>query len=294
MAVSIPSSATRQPTGGFAMDDGGGFSDSVSWKGNFDDLAACAAAISPGDPLPALEDLPGQWRVSSFDLQRVNADVGVLAVAGRHSLDSSISPGGGASSTPIRDVWSLKSVRNDVSVLAYCGTSAANPNRAAIERWMREPDPKLANEYKYTDADGDEVDIAAVPEISLSVPLIDKIREGTERVIRFYPQLTRRRTYYAAPADAFESLSYVDEPPYSAGVRTLAPDGVSSVISAHEWLKVQDDCDEQADGKWVRTESWIGIEKTDANQGHPWDPDLYGAERWGMPAFPNPNGGAQS
>ena len=168
------------------------------------------------------------------------------------------------------------------------------PNRAAIERWMREPDPQLANEYKYTDVDGNEVDIAAEPELSLSLPLIDKIREGTERVIRFYPQLTRRRTYYAAPADAFESLSYVDEPPYDAGVRTLAPDGVSSVISAHEWLKVQDDCDEQADGKWVRTESWIGIEKTDANQGHPWDPDLYGAERWGMPAFPNPNGGAQS
>ena len=291
MAVSIPATAQRQPSGGFSMDEGGGFSAVVSWKGDYSDLAECAAEIGLGDSI-TVTDLPGSWLVRSFDLQRVNADLAVLTISLKHTDESSQSESG-SSTTPIRDVWSLKSVRNDVSVLAYCGTSANNPNRAVVEKWMREPDAKLANEHKYTDGDGQLVDIAADPLISYTVPLIEKIQAGTERVIRFYPQITRRRTYYNAPADAFSNLSYVEEPPYSAGPATLSPDGIAAVIGDHEWLKVQDDCDEQSDGKWVRTESWIGILKTDATGDHPWDPDLYGEDRWQMPAdAPGDNGGS--
>ena len=38
--------------------------------------------------------------------------------------------------------------------------------------------------------------------------------------------------------------------------------------------------DELPDGKWTRTESWMGIPAVD---GSGWDADLYGANRWPMP-----------
>ena len=281
MAVSIPTGAKRQPDGGMAKDEDGAISASLSWKGDYDDLANLLVSIMPGDELAAA-DLPFAAVVTSASLRRANADCGVLTleVKGKSSTTSTSS---GSSTNPIRDQWSLKSVRNDVSVLAYCSESPSGPNRAAIERWMREPDPALASNFKYRDTDGNEVDIAEDPMTTNSVDLIRKLMKGTERVIRFYPQITRRRLYYNPPADTFQGLSYVGAPPYSAGAVTLAPDGISAVISAHEWLKVQDDCDEQQDGKWMRTESWIGILKDDSSEQHAWDPDLYGDSRWKMP-----------
>ena len=282
MAVKIPSGAVRQPDGGISVDEDGAISASLSWKGDYDDLAALVASIPTGDELTA-DDLPFSAVVRNAALRRVNADLGVLTVEVKGVSATVSTQGGGSSTYPIRDQWSLKSVRNDVSVLAYCSESPSGPNRAAIERWMREPDPALASNFKYRDADGNEVDIAEDPMTTNSVDLIRKLMKGTERVIRFYPQITRRRLYYNPPADAFGGLSYVDTPPYSAASGRLAPDGISAVISAHEWLKVQDDCDEQQDGKWMRTESWIGILKDDSGEQHAWDWDLYGPSRWKMP-----------
>ena len=180
-------------------------------------------------------------------------------------------------------MYSVKSVRNDVSVLAYCSDSPSGPNRAAVERWMREPDAKLAAEFKYTDADGNVVDMNDDPLLENTVPLVRKIMKGTERVIRFYPQLTIRRSFYAPPQDVFEKLSYIDTPPTPSGEKTLSPSGLTTLIRAHQWLKVQDDCDEQQNGTWMRTESWIGIEKSSHSEGDPWDEDLYGESRWQMP-----------
>jgi hypothetical protein len=126
------------------------------------------------------------------------------------------------------------------------------------------------------------------PLLKCTVPLVEKIMAGTERVIRFYPQLTIRRSYNAPPTGVFEKLSFIDAPPAPSSEKTLAPSGVAVLINAHQWLKVQDDCDEQQDRTWMRVESWIGILKTDANDQKPWDRNLYGDgnDRWSMPAQP--------
>ena len=121
------------------------------------------------------------------------------------------------------------------------------------------------------------------PLLKNTVPLVRKIKKGVERVIRFYPQLTIKRQYYVPPAGLFEKLSFIDTPPAPSGEKTLSPSGVATLINDHQWLKVQDDCDEQQNGTWMRTESWIGILKSDQNQGTPWDTDLYGVNRWQMP-----------
>lgn len=293
MAMTINSNLKLQPTDEAALDADGGATLTIEWKGAYGDAKSTADSISIGDSLPTASGgnayTPDSakydgYKIKSWTVRRSNGDTAVLSVSCSKGDTSTTDENQQTSTTPLKETFSLKSVRNDVSVLAYCGTSASAPNRAAVERWMREPDPKLAAQFKYTDADGSVVDMNDEPLLRNTVPLVQKIMKGTERVIRFYPQLTRKRIYQDPPADTFQKLSYVDTPPTPSGEKTLAPNGISTLIGNYEWLKVQDDCDEQADGKWARTESWIGILKSDAYDGaHPWDPDLYGASRWKMP-----------
>ena len=289
--MTINSTLHLQPTDEAALDTEGAETLTLEWKGTYAACKATANTIKPGILIPTIANgnaytpdsaLYAGYHAVAWTVRRGNGDTAVLAVSCRKSDPVDSSQETGDSTTPFRDVISLKSVRNDVSILAYCGTSASQPNRAAIERWMREPDPKLAAAFKYTDENGTTVDMNEEPLLKASVPLVEKIMAGTERVIRFYPQITRRRSYYAPPSDLFQKLSYIDTPP-SPSVNTLGPNGLSTLISDHQWLKVQDDCDEQQDRTWMRTESWIGIALTDSSDGSPWDADLYGASRWAMP-----------
>lgn len=291
MAMTINSTLHLQPTDEAARDAEGAETLTLEWKGSYAACKETADSIEQGEEIPTVAGgnaytpavaLYGGYHAMSWTVRRGNGDTAVLAVSCRKSDPVESSQQSGDSSTPFRDVISVKSVRNDVSILAYCGSSPSQPNRAAIERWMREPDPKLAAQMKYTDENGSVVDFNEEPLLKNSIPLLQKIMKGTERVIRFYPQITRRRSYYAPPGDLFQKLSYIDTPPSPSG-STLGPNGVSSLISAHQWLKVQDDCDEQQDRTWMRTESWIGIATADSQDGSPWDADLYGASRWKMP-----------
>lgn len=291
MAMTINNTLHLQPTDEAALDTEGAETLTLEWKGTYAACKATADTIKPGALIPTIAQgnaytpdsaLYSGYYAVSWTVRRGNGDTAVLAVSCRKSDPVESSQQSGDSSTPFRDVISVKSVRNDVSILAYCGSSPSQPNRAAIERWMREPDPKLAAQMKYTDENGSVVDFNEEPLLRASVPLLHKIMKGTERVIRFYPQITRRRSYYAPPGALFQKLSYIDTPPSPSG-STLGPNGVSTLISAHQWLKVQDDCDEQQDRTWMRTESWIGIATADSQEGSPWDADLYGPSRWKMP-----------
>lgn len=290
MAMTINSTLHLQPTDEAARDAEGAETLTLEWKGSYAACKETADSIEPGEEIPTVAGgnaytpavaLYGGYHAISWTVRRGNGDTAVLSVACKKADAADTSQGGGGT-LPFRDVISVKSVRNDVSILAYCGTSASQPNRAAIERWMREPDPKLAAQMKYTDENGSVVDFNEEPLLKSSIPLLKKIMKGTERVIRFYPQITRRRSFYAPPTGLFQKLSYIDTPP-SPSSNTLGPNGVSTLISAHQWLKVQDDCDEQQDRTWMRTESWIGIATADSQDGSPWDADLYGASRWKMP-----------
>lgn len=297
MAMTIDERLHLQPTDEAALDAGGSATLVLEWKGPYAACRATADTIEPGGEIPTAAggsactpaaELYAGYRALAWTVRRGNGDTAVLAVQCKKEDSTDDSQQGGGGTTPFRTVYSVKSVRNDVSILAYCGTSASNPNRAAVERWMREPDPKLAAAFKYTDENGTTVDMNEEPGLECTVPLVRKIMAGTERVIRFYPQITIKRQFYAPPSDTFEKLSHIDAPPAPSGEKTFAPSGVATLISAHEWLKVQDDCDEQQDRTWMRTESWIGILKTDSNEQKPWDRNLYGDgdDRWSMPAQP--------
>jgi len=273
-----PTTAVAQPDETAGCDDVGNLKKSFSWKGPYTDLETAGKGIARGDVVAT------GWVASSWSVRRTPGDYGVLTV---ECTPPDPTSGSGTEEDPtvvepLKDIWSIKSVRNDVSIMAYCGPSpGANPQRALIEAWMKEPDGDLAENLQFRKSDGTVFDISN-SEYPATVALIGKIRKGIEAVIRFYPVVTRTRTYAAVPPACLENLGFIDTPPAPAGT-AKKPSGLAAAVNAHQWLKVQDDAQEQTDGKWTRTESWMGIAKSDNPDDSPWDADLYGANRWPMP-----------
>lgn len=269
MAVNIPNSAHEQVRKSLQLDQNGkGYQ--VQYKGtSYDALETAAAALEKGDAVVS------GWLLGSWSLEGVPGGGGILTIT--CVPDDS---GSNGTQTALKAVWTCKSVRNDVAWTAYCGASpGGNPNRVDIEMWMKETDAELAKAYKYKDDMGTEHELSE-PSRNLAA----KIDKGVESVIRFYPVLTCTSTWSRIPGTFMENLGFVDTPGAPLANETLAPSNLSTIIDDHEWLKVQDDVAELPDGKFSRTESWMGIKKTDAQSGTTaFDPDLYGPNRWSMP-----------
>ena len=254
--ITIPESATEQvDRSQGATPSGKTFT--RSWKGPYADLAALSIKIG--------EDTVGGYVVTQSSLRRVPGDYGVLML----TLSKESNTGG---QSPVakaqRVAWTCKSVRNDVSILAYCGGAASRVN---LELWMKETDAEVAdaNSFHKNEAETDQLN-------SQEINIADKIRKGIDSVVRFYPVLTCTSTWSRIPSSFLQKVGYKDTPGAPSADETHAPGNLSSVISAYDWLKVQDDANETGDGKWQRVESWMGIDGT-------WDDDLYGASRWTMP-----------
>ena len=267
-----PTGAVAQPEETTGCDDTGNLTKSFSWKGPFTDLETSAKGITKGDVVAT------GWIAASWSVRRTPGNYGVLTI---ECTPPNPTSGEGTDQSPLvteplKDIWSIKSVRNDVSIMAYCGSGDNAPNRALIEAWMKEPDGKLAKLHQFRQSDGE---IVQLTDDAATMDLVQKIEKGIEAVIRFYPVVTRTRTYADCPPACLEKVGFIDTPPAPSGT-AKKPTGIGSAVAAHSWLKVQDDAQEQADGKWTRTESWMGIPSTD---GTGWDADLYGASRWSMP-----------
>lgn len=92
-----------------------------------------------------------------------------------------------------------------------------------------------------------------------------KLLAGFEYVQKAYPQITHVEKFNSKKSltNRQNKLNHIDN------------DGVPKLISGYSWLKVQFDWQQNDDGTWTLTESWMGVPSTD-----PWDPDLYGANAW--------------
>ena len=176
----------------------------------------------------------------------------------------------------LKETWHVKSCRNDVSVLAYCGSNKYAANRAWIECWQRESDAAVAKLFNYTKPDGTMAKLEDQLFHTATEDVIRKLMEGKESVMRFYPLLQRRRKYAAAPGNLMDALATVDAPP-TPGANATNPVGLGAFVAKYEWLKCQDDIDEDEESNWFRVESWMGILKPAASDGHPWDPNFYSA-----------------
>lgn len=280
MAITIPDRCWVQKDVAKGVDENGQATLRYPIKG---DYAALARLMGSLDKSTVVET---GFLASSWDLQRLAAKAGLLTIncvadAGKEDPDDPESD-----NEPNRDVWTIRGQRNDVSILAYCGPNANNPMRAEIECWQKEPDGKLAETYHYRAEDGTIRGF----ERSASVPVAEKIAKGIESAIRFYPVITRTRVYADCPPKCLEHLGTIDEPvppdpPSDTSPKVVKiPGGLADAIAAHQWLKMQDDEIEQPNGEWQRVESWWGLPYTTKDHtDSPWDPDLYGPERWSIP-----------
>ena len=290
--ISLPDGCWRQPEESESMPGADAPEYVYVVKGSYASLASIARSLTPGAQvfLDSEDDVgsanAATWLAKSWKLQRGRGLSATLTVSCSPDIGG-VGEGADAEAKALKETWTIHSVRNDVSAMRYCGPSiGANPQRDDIEMWLKETDRSLSEQYKYR-TDNGEVRELSEP----SQALAEKLRKGIESVMRFYTVLTRKRIYAEPPPDLLDKLSFVDTPPTpattSAGVVKF-PAKLTGKIALYQWLKCQDDVDETPDGKWTRTESWMGILKADdpSGPGKPWDEDLYGQNRWKFPADP--------
>ena len=259
MAVSIPSSALRQVRVRLSADAEANKGYQIQYKDpSFSALKSATASFEKGDVVET------GWLLDSWSLEGVPGGGGMLTLQCIPDAGS----GEDGSAKALRAVWTCKSVRNDMSILSYCGGAAS---RVALELWMKETDADVA------DADSYHSNETTVEQLnSQEIEIANKIRKGIDSVIRFYPVLTCKSTWSRIPGSFLTNLGFVNTPGAPSADETIAPANLSSIISAHSWLKVQDDVDETGNGRFQRVESWMGIDGT-------WDANLYGPNRWPMP-----------
>lgn len=279
MAITLPSGCWRQPTESLGVDSSGSASFNYVAKGPYAALKSVMNGLSQGD------EADDGWLVNSMSLQRGRGGSGVLTISCVPAIEYEQEEEQQPEQKPLKDIWSIKSVRNDISVMAYCGPSGGqNPLRELIEGWMKESDGDLASSNSFRKPNGVIRTITERPTLAL----LNKVRKGVDSVIRFYPVVTRTRVYQSVPPACLENLGFIDTPSFSGAAASITkrPNGLSTAIAAHQWLKCQDDCSEDTEGNWQRVESWMGIKKTEGNS-QPWDEDLYGTNRWDMPYHAN-------
>ena len=283
-------------------------------KGPYAALESFARTLKKGDNFTDAT----AWAADSWQLQRRPGGLGLLTVScvpsDADGDDEEEAPE--TATTALDETWTLRSVRNDCSVLIYCGDGVNNPSREYIEAWQKEPDGQLADNLCFRDSNGN---IVAMNEMEsnrgrATAVLIGKLRKGYDTVMRFYPMLTKTRTFSKPPATVYENLATIDTPTVSELVEASGnenesasnenesasqsssqttpktqklskPGNLSDVIAAHTWLKCQDDLQKTADGKFQRVESWIGALKP-SQTASGWDVNFYGADavdRWPVP-----------
>lgn len=283
MSWITPANAVKQMRGNEQLDNGGSLTLEIVFKAPYATLKTAAEGLVAGDVIET------GWSATTWHLSRIPGGYGELTINCIPTAGTEQDPDHPDDPTkkvekPLEDLFSLRSVRNDVSVMAYCGPSAgANPLRADLEMWMKETDRDLYSAMEFKDASGATRELT-----SATKALAAKIQKGVQSVMRFYPILTRTRIYAVQPPKCLEKLGYIDTPP-TPGTDAKKPGGVDTAINAHQWLKCQDDVAQRGDRTWSRTESWMGIAKSDGEGDSPWDPDLYGPNRWTMPADPPAN-----
>ena len=253
MAVISDIPGERQPNDSEHLDESNANGFSCRFKGIYSELQTKARTFSQGDTFDGNV-------LKAWNLERAPGNLGYLTLT--FAPDAGSSEG---SPNPLKVTWSVKSVRNDKSILAYCGESGGNnPYRPHIELWMKETDPDAIEANQYTGPDGEKHPLTELDKL-----ITAKLKKGIESVIRFYPIVTRKRIYSADPRDSFANLGFIDS----------LPAGAPTVTGDYQWLKVQDDKDEQSNGDFVRTGSWMGALVSEGG----WDADLYGSSRWPMP-----------
>ena len=254
-----------QPSG-TKQDSGDGVTEQIVRQGHYDQLDALTAGLKAKSVCNLGTDQnPDERYVVSWTLERIEGDYGRLTItvgapADNDKVDDK------EPDNVVETRWSLRHTQQQLPLSRFFSDGSptgALPDCREIALWRQEPRKELYDAFKYLAPDGNEYTLSTE-----SQAVAAKYMRGIESVMRFYPVVTRTITYKkgmsAARIAALKigaTLSYIDEPDNTFG------------LDPGTWLCIQDDADEDADGKLVRITGWMGCKTLDQN--------LYGdTDRW--------------
>ena len=130
MSWSLPSTAIRQMRGHRGGDNAGNNSSQISFKGPYADLETARAALKVGDVIET------GWSAAKWDLTPIAAGWGELSIDCVPTEQTEPDPEDPEQdiAVPLEDLWSIRSCRNDVSIMAYCGPSPGRTRSAPTSR----------------------------------------------------------------------------------------------------------------------------------------------------------------
>lgn len=251
-----------QPSG-VKQDSGDGVTEQIVREGHYDLLDAQAAALKSKSVCNlGTTASPDERYVITWSLERIDGDYGRLVITVGDAADNESSDADNIDTVK----WKLKNVQMQLPLSSFYvdGTwSGTAPDGHAIALWRQEPRKELYDAYQFLAPDGNVYELE-----DGSRAAAEKYKKGIESVMRFYPVVTRTITYKKGLSETkinalgiAARLSRIDTPDKTFG------------LSPGTWLCIQDDAEEAADGKLVRTTGWMGCKSLDA--------DLYGdTNRW--------------
>lgn len=254
-----------QPSG-TKQDSGDGVTEQIVRQGHYNLLDGMASGLKAKSVCNlGTEQHPVERYVVSWTLERIEGDYGRLTItvgapADNDKVDDK------EPDNVVETKWSLKHTQQQLPLSRFWtdGTwSESSPDGRALALWRQEPRKELYDNYQFLAPDGNVYTLDGS-----SQQVADKYKKGIESVMRFYPVVTRTITYKKGmnedrinALNIGAKLSHIDAPPRDFG------------LNPGTWLCIQDDAEEDADGKLVRITGWMGCKSLDA--------DLYGDNnRW--------------
>ncbi len=255
-----------QPSG-TKQDSGDGVTEQIVRQGRYDLLDAQTTGLKAKSVCDlGTTQNPDERYVVSWTLERIEGDYGRLTITVGAPADNSEPDPDEDDPNVVETKWSLKHTQQQLPLSRFFSDgdpTGALPDCRELALWRQEPRKELYDAWQFLAPDGNVYTLSTE-----SQAVAAKYMRGIESVMRFYPVVTRTITYKKGMNDARiealkigDRLSHIDTPGKTFGLNP----GV--------WLCIQDDADEDADGKLVRITGWMGCKTLDEN--------LYGdSARW--------------
>ena len=232
-----------------------GDSETTTWRGSAEEISGKAAEL-----ISAAE---ADWKSDStapsynYNISITTEPGGICTLTQTKTRTERSGTSTEQEAKHLKTTWELTTTQITYPLEAFCGPSGVSAQPGEIRRWKQEPNDALYQQFKYTSYNGE------VKELSEnSKKIAQKIFNGIESVMRFYPTLQKRTNYGNG------TISGV-----AAGLAVVSTPGSPWDSAAREWLKIGDHVSIAEDGVRTRIEQWMGADKFDEN--------LYGTkDRW--------------
>lgn len=231
----------------------------ISYIGTDTNIQTLASTYRVGSTISNTEvlDLPTSLSgiVSYSHLEKIESDRSKWTVKYNTKTSSSNS---GADEEPLATTFQMSMAQYEYPLerLFLSSETTGDSGAWAFESWKNMTDLKHKRDYKYL-SDMSQTGAIYTSLNGKAKDLAELYIGGTESFLRFYPQITRQRTWDEKKENNLEStaLGKIDTTPNDTQKFKILEEFQSS---NYQWLKTGFDWAENQDGSWTLTESWLG------------------------------------